>query len=157
MITQSEAPAPELILVDKLWTDLSFNYRLTEETRASVTQEKLIPRKKRDIKSLATSPPIKYPIPNQDKNNLGLQKYQCLRPNVLLFSSVFESLRNEVSGDNTETTDTSRNDKENMSCNNWDDSIENVKAMKNKNYDGEYKEDNSQHQHGNKNIIKKTK
>ena len=45
-ITQSEAPAPELIGVDKLWTDLSVKSGLTVETRASVTPEKRIPRKK---------------------------------------------------------------------------------------------------------------
>ena len=32
-----------------------------------------------------------------------------------------------------------------------------MKDMKNKNYDDEYKEDNSQHQHGNENIFNKTK
>ena len=64
LITRSEATSPELILVDKLRSDLSVNSRLTGETRASVTPEKRIPRKKRNIKSLATSPPIKDPNPN---------------------------------------------------------------------------------------------
>ena len=36
-ITQSEAPAPEVIVMDKLRTDQSINSRLTVETRASVT------------------------------------------------------------------------------------------------------------------------
>ena len=47
LITQSEVPAPKLIAVDKLRTDLSINFGLTGETRASVTPEKRIPRKKR--------------------------------------------------------------------------------------------------------------
>ena len=58
--------------MDKPLTDLSANYGLTGETRASVTPEKRIPRNKRNIKPLATSPPIKDSIPNQDSNNLGL-------------------------------------------------------------------------------------
>ena len=63
-------------------TDLSVNSGLTGETRASLMPGKRIPRKKRNIKSLATSPPRKYPIPNHDKNTLVLQKYQCLPPHV---------------------------------------------------------------------------
>ena len=61
------------MVVEKLLTDLSINSGLTGETRASVTQETRIKIKKRNIKSLATSPPRKDPIPNQDKNTLGLQ------------------------------------------------------------------------------------
>ena len=72
-------------MVDKLQNDLSVNSGLTGETRASVTPEKRIPRKKRNIKSLAMSPPRKDPIPNQDINNLGLQKYQYLPPHGPLF------------------------------------------------------------------------
>ena len=67
LITQSEAPAPEVIVGGKFRTDLSVNCLLTGETRASVTPEKRIPRKKINITSLATSPPRKDPIPNQDK------------------------------------------------------------------------------------------
>ena len=37
LITQSESQAPEVIVVDKLRTDLSVNSGLTGETRASVT------------------------------------------------------------------------------------------------------------------------
>ena len=44
-----------------------------------------------------------------------------------------------------------------MSRTDQDDSIEDVKSMKNTNYDDEYKEDNSQHQHGNETDINKTK
>ena len=60
-ITQSEAPSPNEIMV---WSDLSVDYGLTGETRASVTPEKRISRNKRKLKSLATSPPRKDPIPN---------------------------------------------------------------------------------------------
>ena len=52
LITQSEAPAPEVIVVKKNRTDIYVNYGLTGETRASVTPEKRIPRRKRNIKSL---------------------------------------------------------------------------------------------------------
>ena len=65
LIIQSESPAPEVIVVDKLQTDLSINYGLTGEKRASVTPGKRIPRNKINIKSLATSPPRKNKIPNQ--------------------------------------------------------------------------------------------
>ena len=48
LIAQSEAPAPYLIVVDRLQTDLSVNSGITGETRASVTPGKLIPKKKRN-------------------------------------------------------------------------------------------------------------
>ena len=82
MITQSEAPAPEVIFMGKLRTDLSINSVLTGERRASVTTEKRIPRKKRNIKSLATSPPRKDPIPNQDKIFYGSKKDQFLPTHI---------------------------------------------------------------------------
>ena len=69
-ITQSEAPAPEVIVVDKIRTDISVNYVLTGEKRASVTPGKRIPRKKGNIKPLVMSPPRKDPIPNKDKKTL---------------------------------------------------------------------------------------
>ena len=71
MITQPEAPAPEVIVVEKRLTYVSVNSRLRGETRATVTPEKSIPINKISIKSLATSPPRKDPIKNQDKNTLG--------------------------------------------------------------------------------------
>ena len=48
---------------------------VTGETRASVTSEKIIPGKKRKIKSLATLRPRKDPIPNQENNTLLIEKY----------------------------------------------------------------------------------
>ena len=48
LITKSEAPAPEVIVVDKIRTDISINSGLTGETRSSVTLEKSIPKKKRN-------------------------------------------------------------------------------------------------------------
>ena len=90
LITQSEAPAPEVIVVVKLLTGLSIMSGLTGETRASVTPEKGIPRKKMKIKSPATSPPGKDSIPNQDKNTLGIQKNQCLPPHVPPFTPEFD-------------------------------------------------------------------
>ena len=54
MITQSEAPEPEEILVHKPWSDISAlsvaigetSSGLTRGTRTSVKPEKLIPKKK---------------------------------------------------------------------------------------------------------------
>ena len=126
-------------------------------TGASITPEKLIPINKSRIKSIATSPPRKDPIPNQNKNTLGIKKYQSLPPHVPKFSPGFKSLRNEADGDNHEYTDTSRTDKDDMSLTNQDNSIENLKSMKNKNDNEEYKEENLQHQNGNGRVINKTK
>ena len=73
MITRSEAPAPEKIEVKKHRRDLydlsaaTVEIGLTEVTRASVTPEKRIPKRKEYIKSLDLYPLRKYPIPNQDK------------------------------------------------------------------------------------------
>ena len=69
-------------MVDKLITDMYVNYGFKGEKRANVTPEKRIPRNKRNIKSLAMSPRRKDPVPSQEKNDLGLQKYQCLPPQV---------------------------------------------------------------------------
>ena len=111
---------------------LSINSGLTGETRASVTPEKRITRKKINIKSLATSPPRKDPIPYQDKNTLGIKNDKCLPPHVTPFPPGVKALRNEGNDYNPETTDTSRADKDDMSRTNRDDSIENEKATKNK-------------------------
>ena len=46
------------------------------------------------------SSPGKYPIPNQDKNTLGLQKDQYHPPHVPPFYSGFKSFRNEANDDN---------------------------------------------------------
>ena len=59
--------------------------------------------------------------------------------------------------DHPEYIDTSRTDKYDMSRTDWDNAIENMKAMKNKNNDGEYKEYNSRHQHSNETLVNKTK
>ena len=78
-------------MVEKIWTDLSVNSGLTGETRASVTPENASQERKRK-KTPAMSPPIKYPIPNQNKDTLGLEKYQCLTSHVPQFASRFKSL-----------------------------------------------------------------
>ena len=76
------------------------------------------------------SPPRTDTNPNQDKNILGLEKYQCLPSNVPLFYSGIKSLRNEADDDDHETTDTSRPDKDDTSHTNRNDSIENLKSTK---------------------------
>ena len=55
----------------KMRTDIS---DLSVGTGASVTQEKRVPRKKNNMKSLATSPPRKDPITNPDIKILGTKK-----------------------------------------------------------------------------------
>ena len=101
--------------------------------------------------------PRKDPIPNQDKNTLGLQKYQFLPAHIPTFTPGFKSFRNEENNDNTETTDTSCTDKDDTSSTNQYDSIESLKSMNNKNDDDKYKEDNLQHQDGNESVTNKTK
>ena len=54
-------------MVEIIRTNLSVFNGATGATGAIITPEKIIPRKKRNIKSLAMSPPRKDPIPNQDK------------------------------------------------------------------------------------------
>ena len=88
------------------------------------------------------SPPRKDTIPNQDKNTLGLQKYQCFTSHVPPFSSRFKSLRNQANSDNPETTDTSHTDKDDMSHTHQDYYIKNVKSVIKQNDDDEYKEEN---------------
>ena len=83
------------------------------------------------------SPPRKDPITNQDKNNLGIQKYQCLPPQVPTFPTIFKSLINEAKDDNPEITDTSFTDKDDTPLTNQDHLIENVKTTKNTKNDDE--------------------
>ena len=51
-------------------------------------------------------PPRNDPIPNQDKNTLGIQETQILPPHVNQFPPGYKSLRNEANDDNPENTDT---------------------------------------------------
>ena len=110
-------------------------YFFSGATRANITPEKLIPIKRRKIKSLATSPPRKDPIPNPDKNTLGIEKYQSLPTHVPKLPPGFKYLRNEANDDHHESTDNSRTDKDDTSRTDKDDSIENINTTRNKNYD----------------------
>ena len=83
-------------MVPKMLTDLSV---LSRVTGSSITPEKRIPRKKSNIKSLSTSPSIKDPIPNQDKNSLGIKKFQSLPPHLPKLTPGFKSLRNKSDDD----------------------------------------------------------
>ena len=141
-------------MVPKIRTDLSI---LSGVTGDSIPPEKRIPRKKSKIKSLASLPPRKYPIPNLDKNNLGIEKDQSLPPHIHKFPPGFKSLRNEADDDHHESTDTSRTDKDDTSSTDKDESLENLKSTNNKNSYDKYKEKNLQHQHGNESVINKTK
>ena len=89
------------------------------------------------MKSLATQQPRKDPIPNQDINILGTEKYQSLPSHLPKFRPGYKSLGNEAGDSRNYYIDTSRTDKE--------DSINNLKSMTNKNIDDKYKEENSQH------------
>ena len=124
---------------------------------ASIMLEKRITRKKMKIKSLSTSPPRNDSIPNQDKNPLGIKKDQILPPHVPKFPPGFKSLRNKADDDHHESIDTSCTDKDYTSRTDKDDSMKNLRAMKNKNDDDKYKEENSQHQQVNESVINKNK
>ena len=113
-------------------TDL---YVISKVTGDSITPGKRIPGNKRNNKSPAMSPQRKDPIPNQDKNTLGIEKDQSLPPHVPKFSPGFKSLINEAYDDNHESTNTSRPDKNDTSRTDKYDYIENLKAMRNKNDD----------------------
>ena len=77
-IVQSEPPAPKEIMVgNKIWTDVSI---LSGVIGSSVTQEKLITRKKHNMKSFAILPPRKYKVSNQYINILRTKKDQSLPP-----------------------------------------------------------------------------
>ena len=88
-------------MMDKIRTDLSV---LSGVTRSSITPGKRIPRKKRNMKLLATSPPIKDPIPNQDNNMLGTEKYQIISPQLAKFCPGYKLLRNKVEDDCNDST-----------------------------------------------------
>ena len=69
---------------DKMQTYVSI---LSGVTGASVTPDKRIPRKKRNMKSPVMSPPRKYPIPNQDINRFTTKNIKVLHhiyQNILL-------------------------------------------------------------------------
>ena len=108
------------------------------------------------MKSLATSPPRKDLIPNKNKNTLLIKKYHSLPPHLPKFPPGFKSLRNEASNDHDEYIDTSRNDKDHLERTDKYEYIENLKSTNNKNSDGKYTEENSQHQHDYKSVIKKS-
>ena len=82
-------------------------YVLSGAIGDSIMLEKRIPIKKRKIKPLATLPPRKDLIPNQDKNALGIEKDQSLPPHIPKIPPGFKSLINEADGDHRKSTDTS--------------------------------------------------
>ena len=93
-------------------TDISVFSEVTGATVASVTTEKRIKIKN---KPFVTSPPRNYPIPNHDKNNLGIKKDQSLPPHVSQFTPGFKSLINEADDDKPESTDISRTGRDDTS------------------------------------------
>ena len=106
------------------------------------------------MKSLDFYPFIKNKFPNQDKKLMGLNKYQCLTPDVPPFLPGNKRLLNEENYDNTETTDTLQSEKDDASHTKRYDSIAKLKDTKNTNDDDEYKEDTSKHQDGNERVDK---
>ena len=130
MISQSEAPAPEEIEVHKhqrytsSLSSVKVETGLTGGIRVIVTPEKRIPKKKKNIKSLA----------------------------LFTFIPGNKRLLNKENDHNPETTNTSQSEKDDMSHTNWDDYISKAKDTKNTNEDDKYKEDTSKHQDGNKRV-----
>ena len=106
----------------KMQTDV---YILTGNTEASVTSEKRIPRKKNNVKSLKILPPRNDPIPNQDINMLGAEKYQYLPTQLAKFCTGYKSLINEAEDGRNDSTDTSRTDKKYP--------VKNLKSINNRN------------------------
>ena len=66
-----------------MWTDVSI---LSGGTVSSVTPDKIIPRKKRNMKSPAISPLIKDPITNQDITIVFTKKNWKLPPQLAKFT-----------------------------------------------------------------------
>ena len=122
---------------------------LSGGTGDSITPEKIIPRKKGNMKLLEISPPINDLIPNQDINMLGTEKYQSLPPQFDKFIPGYKSLINKAEDVSNDSTDTSCTDKEYY--------VDNLKDINNKNIDDEYKDENSKHHNSNENVINKSK
>ena len=133
MIFQSEAPTPEEIEVHKhrrykpsytsYLSSATGETGLTGGKGVSVTPEKRIPKKKKNIKSKALSP----------------------------FISGNKTLLKEENDHNSETTDTSLSGKDDMSRTSPDDFIKKTKDKKT-NDDDEYKEETSKLQYGKKSV-----
>ena len=64
-------------------------------TRVSVNPERRIPSEKRNMKSLAMSPPIKDPIPNQDSTRIIHQQYPTLPPLLSQWPTVHKPFFND--------------------------------------------------------------
>ena len=79
------------------------------------------------------SPLRKDPIQNQDKTIMGLNKYQCLTPDVPPFIPGNKRLLNGKNDDNLETIDTSQSEKYDTPHTSWYDYIEKVKYTKSTN------------------------
>ena len=62
---------------------------------------------------------------------MGLNKYQCLTPDILPFIPGNKILLNEANNDNPETIDNSQYEKDDMSHTSQDDSIAKAKDKKN--------------------------
>ena len=63
------------------------------------------------MKSLAMSPPRKYPISNQDNTILGTKKWQILPPQLAKYCPGYKLLINEAEDGSNDYTDNSRTDK----------------------------------------------
>ena len=125
MVSQSEAPAPEEIVVRKHQRDTDYytyslysstgETGLTVGTRVNMTPEKRIPKKKKNI------------------------KYKALSP----FLPGNKRLLNKDNDDNPETTDTSLSEKYDMSHTSTDDFTGKTDDKTITNNDDEYKEETS--------------
>ena len=70
-------------------------------TGASVTPEKRIPGKKRNMKSPAMSPTRKDPIPNQDINRLTTEQDPSLSPIIAKYPTGYRPLFNDANDPNS--------------------------------------------------------
>ena len=83
---------------------------------------------------------------------MGLNKYQCLTPDVLPFLPRNKILLNDENDDNPETTDTPQSEKDDTSHTSQYYSIAKVKDTKNTYYNDKYKEDNYKLQDSNERV-----
>ena len=106
------------------------------------------------MRSPAFFPPRKYPIPNQDINRLITKKYQSLPPHLEKFLPGYKLLIND--GHDPNSTEYDHNYSTDTSCNEKEDSVNNLKFINNKDIDDEDKDENSQALNSNESLINKT-
>ena len=127
LISQLEPSEKKIIMGKaKMWTYVSI---LSGGTGASVTTEKRIPRKKKNIKSPAMSPPGNYPIKNQDIDRLITERHPSVTPIKEKYPPEFKPLSNDAH--NLNSTEDGPNNYRDNSLNDKEDSVNKLKVTNN--------------------------